>query len=59
MNWQPGRTLKDCEKDVILTAYRFFQFNKTATANALGIAVRTLDKKLSEYEAENHKNEAN
>jgi len=47
INWQPGVTLEDIELQVIDKAYRFFEGNKTKTANALGIAIRTLDNKLS------------
>lgn len=47
--WSPGVKLESIEKQVILTAFRFYRGNKTATANALGIAVRTLDSKLASY----------
>jgi len=50
IQWSPGVTLDAIERQVILKAYRFFRFNKTATANALGIAIRTLDNKLERYE---------
>lgn len=49
MIWQPGRTLDDVEKDVICAALQFYQNNKTNTARALGIAIRTLDYKLERY----------
>lgn len=52
MNWQPGETLESIEKSVILQAFRFYHGNKTHTANALGIAIRTLDNKLEKYEQE-------
>ncbi len=48
--WSPGVKLDDIEKQVILKAYSHFGKNKTATANALGIAIRTLDNKLERYE---------
>lgn len=48
--WSPGMSLASIEKLVILEAYRFFRSNKTATATALGIAIRTLDNKLQQYE---------
>lgn len=48
--WSPGITLADIEKQVILKAFRFFRGNKTTTANALGISIRTLDTRLDEYE---------
>lgn len=50
MTWQPGVTLKDLEKEAIIKAYNFYQKNKTKTAGSLGIAIRTLDNKLKEYE---------
>lgn len=52
INWSPGVTLEAIEKQVILVAFRHFRGNKTATASALGISVRTLDNKLIQYEAE-------
>lgn len=50
MNWSPGRTLEDVEKDIILHAFKFYGYNKTRTAESLGIAIRTLDNKLAKYE---------
>lgn len=50
--WQPGTTLKDVEKLVILEAYRFFEENKARTAQALDISVRNLDEKLKRYDEE-------
>lgn len=47
--WSPGVTLEQIEKQVILKAFSFFDCNKTRTADALGIAVRTLDAKLEKY----------
>ncbi len=52
LHWQPGVTLEDIEKSVILMALKAFQNNKTQTARALGIAVRTLDNKLAIYRGE-------
>lgn len=49
MSWQPGQTLDDVEKEVILKAFSFYQGNKTQTAKSLGIAIRTLDNKLERY----------
>ena len=48
--WMPGMTLEALEQAVIQKAYRFYRNNKTATAQALGISVRTLDNKLERYE---------
>lgn len=50
--WSPGVTLDAIEKQVILKAFRFYRGNKTATATALGIAIRTLDNKLEKYEVD-------
>jgi hypothetical protein len=50
IQWSPGMSLESLEKTVILKAYNFYKKNKTATANSLGIAIRTLDSKLEKYE---------
>lgn len=50
LNWQPGMTLESIEKEAILQAIRYYRGNKTATANALGFAIRTLDAKLEKYQ---------
>lgn len=55
--WSPGVTLKEIEKQVIHAAYRYFKQNKTQTAQALGISIRTLDNKFSEYKTEEGKQE--
>lgn len=52
VTWSPGVSLENIEKQVILAAYRHYRGNKTMTANALGIAIRTLDNKLEKYEAD-------
>ena len=52
MGWSPGMTLDAVERDAIESALRFYRGNKTATARALGIAVRTLDNKLDQYAKE-------
>lgn len=44
--------LEALEKQVILKAFRFYNNNKTATANSLGISIRTLDTKLERYAGE-------
>ncbi len=49
MIWQPGKTLEDAEKDIILEALRFYGNNKSMTSRSLGICVRTLDNKLEQY----------
>lgn len=48
--WSPGITLEQVEEQIIRVAYKHFSNNKTATANALGISIRTLDTKLEKYE---------
>lgn len=50
ISWAPGITLEEVEKQVILKAMEFYRGNKSATARALGIAVRTIDNKLEKYE---------
>lgn len=47
--WTPGITLDDIERQVIEKAFNFFRYNKTATANSLGISIRTLENKLNRY----------
>lgn len=50
--WQPGMSLAQIEKVVILEAFRHYRGNKTQTAQALGIAIRTLDARLDEYKVQ-------
>lgn len=52
INWTPGMTLDEVEKACILQAYRWYRGNKTQTAIALGISVKTIDNKLEKYEAD-------
>ncbi len=47
--WSPGLTLADVERESILGALRFFRWNKTRTAQALEISVRTIDNKIAKY----------
>jgi two-component system response regulator FlrC len=47
--WSPGQTLDDIERNVILTALGYHQGNRTHTAKALGISIRTLRNKLADY----------
>lgn len=47
--WTVGMTLDEAEKKIIQYAYRFYDGNKTRTAQSLGIAIRTLDNKLALY----------
>jgi len=48
-SWIPGRTLNDIERNVILEALKYHHGNRTHTAKALGISIRTLRNKLAEY----------
>ena len=48
-SWAPGRTLDDIERNVILEALNYHQGNRTHTAKALGISIRTLRNKLADY----------
>lgn len=52
VHWNPGMTLDNLERVVILSAYEFYKNNKTQTAISLGICVRTLDNKLQRYIAD-------
>lgn len=47
--WNPGVTLNDIERNVILEALLYHKGNRTHTARALGISIRTLRNKLSDY----------
>jgi two-component system response regulator FlrC len=49
VDWKPGRTLDEIERQVILDALKFHEGNRTHTAKALGISIRTLRNKLAEY----------
>lgn len=55
--WTPGMKLDYVEERVIKLALQYFRNNKTATANSLGIAARTLDYKLEKYLEEDKKRE--
>lgn len=48
-NWVPGTTLNDIERSVILEALNYHHGNRTHTARALGISIRTLRNKLADY----------
>lgn len=50
--WSPGVSLEAIERQVIERAWEHYRGNKTATANALGIAIRTLESRLERYEAD-------
>lgn len=46
-------TLADIEREFILWALEEHKYNRTHTAKALGIGLRTLQRKLKKYGAEN------
>ncbi len=48
-NWMPGKTLDDIERDVIIEALKYHHGNRTHTANALGISIRTLRNKIADF----------
>jgi DNA-binding NtrC family response regulator len=48
-SWNPGQTLDDIERNVILEALSYHHGNRTHTARALGISIRTLRNKLADY----------
>jgi two-component system response regulator FlrC len=48
-SWAPGKTLDDIERNVILEALTYHAGNRTHTAKALGISIRTLRNKLADY----------
>lgn len=50
VNWVPGITLESMEKACILQALKFYRGNKSQTAVALGVSVKTIDNKLEKYE---------
>lgn len=47
--WLPGETLDAIERNVILEALKYHHGNRTHTAKALGISIRTLRNKLADY----------
>ena len=49
MNWQPGITLDEIERDVIIAALKFYHWNRTKTAEALEVSVRTIQNKIAQY----------
>lgn len=53
VHWQPGVTLADIEKQVILAALQYHNQNRTHAALSLGITTRTIQNKLNEYRGTN------
>lgn len=52
IRWVPGITIEQAEKECILQAFRFYRGNKTQTAQALRISIRTLEHKLEKYQSD-------
>jgi two-component system response regulator FlrC len=50
-SWSPGSTLEEIERRVILEALEFHKGNRTHTAKALGISIRTLRNKIADFKA--------
>jgi two-component system response regulator FlrC len=48
-SWIPGDTLDCIERNVIIEALSYHHGNRTHTARALGISIRTLRNKISDY----------
>jgi DNA-binding NtrC family response regulator len=45
-----GTPLHEVEKKIIMETLHMHRFNRTKTAKVLGIGIRTLQRKLKEYE---------
>ena len=48
--WYNGMTLDEMEQVIIMKSLQIHAGNKTKTAEALGISIRTIDNKLEKYE---------
>ncbi|MET0710329.1 MAG: helix-turn-helix domain-containing protein [Tardiphaga sp.] len=49
--WLVGSPIKDIERDLILETLSTNNGNRTASARALGVSLRTLRNKITEYSA--------
>lgn len=49
---EEGMYLKDIEKLAILSTLKKQKFNRTRSAKVLGIGIRTLQRKLKQYQSE-------
>lgn len=49
VRWKKGMSLKDLEKEVILSCLKSNEGNQTQTAYELGISVKSIYNKLKEY----------
>lgn len=47
--WQPGIKLETIEREIYLTALKFYQGNKSAVADSLGVSSRTVDNKVKKF----------
>jgi len=50
--WLVGSLLSDIERDLVLETLAYTHGNRTASARLLGVSVRTLRNKITEYSAE-------
>lgn len=50
--WSPGVSIETMIQSAIESALSYYKGNKTATAHALGISIRTLDTRLDKYKKE-------
>ena len=51
VSWLVGHTVRDVERKLILHTLASLGGSRTRASNALGISIRTLRNKISEYEA--------
>ena len=58
ISWQLGVTIEEVERQVIEKCFALLQGNKTKTAQALGISIRTIDNKLAKYKLDDEKKNA-
>lgn len=52
VSFNPGMTLRDIERQVIIETLKQQRFNRTRTAKVLEIGIRTLQRKLKQYQLE-------
>ena len=50
--WLVGSPIKDIERDLVLETLARTDGNRTASARLLGLSIRTLRNKITEYSAE-------
>lgn len=49
VTWQPGMTLEETEREIIMNSLKFYLWNKSKAARSLGITTRTIFNKLESY----------